>query len=153
MHDSLFFLWMKKRLSVLRNTKKLIAFVLSAYSKDMQSVFVVFRDKVSSKKTLDGFIGWGFMGCASHRCNQAVCDIISEHREMVAIVDNIISELHQVITSGKIRHFPSLKPVLSNLARRSSIYVMLLRYEQPKEFIPKLGIHDTSLHRLAMLKI
>lgn len=65
---------------------RLIAFFTTVFNKCMENVVAFIGDNVSTNKALAINTGRGFLGCAIHRFNLAVQDIIAEDIVLVDCV-------------------------------------------------------------------
>lgn len=89
--------------------KKLLDFVLPVFNKDMSNVVALIGDIVSTNKSLAVLCGCGFVGCASHRFNLAVKDVLNVHADLIDVVHKIMAKLRHLIPSAKLRSVDSLQ--------------------------------------------
>ncbi len=83
-----------------------------------------------------------FIGCASHRMNLGVVDILEHHKRKIDQVRSIMKKLRSPIASAKLKKFTHLKAVLSNDTRWSFVSTMLKHYGQLKKHLDEIDIAD-----------
>lgn len=119
--------------------KRMLEWVLSVFGKDLSNVVALIGDNVSTNKALALLVGCGFVGCASHRFNLAVKDLIGQEWALVEVVQKVMLKLRNLIPAAKLRRHTPLKPLLNNVTRWSSTHSMLRRYQQLRDFVPSIG--------------
>lgn len=118
-----------------------ISYILSVYDKSWENVVAIIGDNVSTNKALASLVGRFLIGCASHRFNLAVCDIIESNSDTVQAIRSIMVKLRTLKYAAHLRNHIDLKPILSNTTRWSSTFQMLKRYI---ELIPAIREMDIA---------
>eukprot|EP00171_Calliarthron_tuberculosum_P002604 IDg2604t1 len=85
-----------------------------------------------------------FVGCASHRFNLAVQDILSSYEDVLSLVHNLMLKLRNLIAAAKLRNLTHLRPKMRNVTWWSSSYEMLRRYQRLREFLPMLHLDSVD---------
>lgn len=120
--------------------EQLLRFVLGSFEKNFSNVVAIIADSYITIRLLSRNVGLLFLGCASHRFNNSVKDIIRENA-----IDNIkciLSELCFSVGRAKFHKYTDYAPVKCNETRWSSVSNMLNRYAPIREHLPKLRIED-----------
>lgn len=119
-----------------------LKYTLSIYGKSIENVVAMVGDNENTNKAFARLAGCPFIGCASHRFNLAMKDIISEYRDEITKVNDLMKKLSYQIPAAKLRRFTHLKAKISNETRWSSTYNMLKRYIEIKEYLPQLELPE-----------
>ena len=102
--------------------------MLEIYNKKVEDVVALIGDNVAVNKSFARNLGIPFIGCASHRFNLAVKDILEDNQLIISKVQSIMRKLSYQIPAANLRQFTHLRAVLNNETRWSSTYQMLKRY-------------------------
>lgn len=124
---------------------RLIDFVLLLFTKSVTNIVALIGHSISTKKSLAIKMDRGFVGCASHRFNLAVLDIIAEDASLGDCVRNLMTKLRNLIPFPKLREHTPLKPLRNIATRWRLTFNMLQRYRAIREFIPKISLGDVSV--------
>lgn len=76
----------------------------------------------------------GFVGCASHRFNLAVQNMLAEHVDVILTVNAVNEKLRAPFQRRKLRHFTTVSPLISIDTRCLSTSHMLERFEEMRDF-------------------
>lgn len=87
---------------------------------------------------------WFFVGCASHRLNLALQDMMEPYQDVIDRVQKLMLKLRNLITAARLRRHTHLKAKISSLTRWSSVYEMLLPFEQLVPYINKMNDDDIT---------
>jgi len=124
----------------------LIRFVLNVFGKSVSNVIALTGDNCNTNKAIANQLGVGFIGCASHRFNIFVKQMILQETNLIESIREIMKKLSDPLMSAKLRKFTQLRPILSNVTRWSSTANMLMRFLDIKE--PLNGIDDDEIDKL-----
>lgn len=124
-----------------------IKFVLNMFRKFFQNVCVLIGDncatKISlAKKVHDEFSQCYFIGCASHRFNLAVVNIILKYNTKIQKMNTLIKKLQNLVPAAKLRRLRHLRALTANKTRWSSTFSMISRYRQIAKFIRKINDYE-----------
>ena len=95
-------------------------------------------DNCNTNRKLSKRTGIPMIGCASHRLNLAVKEIISSNDENASIVrqiDLLMGELKTLKNSSILRTLTALNPERKNVTRWYSTFMMLLKWSRLREHI------------------
>ena len=87
-------------------------YVLNLCGKCMDNVVPLVSDNASVNKSISNNTGIPFIGCASHRFNFAVCDILEGNEILLSKVQSIMIKLRTLLLSAKLQKFTPLRPHL-----------------------------------------
>lgn len=107
---------------------KFIHKTLSFYKKGIDNIICVIADNCPVNKRTARLISVPMVGCASHRFNLAVMDIVGENSILIEKVRNVMVVLRQLIPAAKLREHTKLKEKLACPTRWGSYYQMLKRF-------------------------
>lgn len=116
-----------------------IVSILHLYDKDLSHLLFLCSDNTNSMPALSILLGCPFIGCHSHRLALYVrkylnCDKAdSEH--IINKLKVLMQQLRSANKASALLMEIQLKPITSNATRWSSIYNMIRRYNQIKDFI------------------
>ncbi|KAG7361649.1 hypothetical protein IV203_036750 [Nitzschia inconspicua] len=116
--------------------------ILGVYRKSWENVICLIGENCSTNKATATAASLPLVGCASHRLNLAVKDILKDYSSLTTCVYRLMKKLKNIIPAAKLRKLTPLRAKCSNATRWSSTYEMLLRYKQLEEFLPKLGLME-----------
>lgn len=81
-----------------------------------------------------------FVGCASHKFNLSIQDIISKSNEMVVKEHGLMKKLRSPIAAAKLRDETDLEARTHNCSRWFFVYENLRQYMELKPFLENLEI-------------
>ena len=110
--------------------------ILDVYGKIMQNFCALGGDNVSVNHSIAVKTGITLVGCASHRLNLAVNDLLSKGEILLNNINRLMIKLRGLCLSALLRKVTPLRPKLRNATRWSSSYEQLVRYKELKEFLP-----------------
>ncbi|RHY49566.1 hypothetical protein DYB30_011046 [Aphanomyces astaci] len=116
-------------------------FVLDVYGKQVALI----GDNCASNRVFTRLAGIPMVGCASHRFNLFVGDVLADYEELLCAVHAIMKKLSNVIPAAKLRRMTPLCPKQRNKTRWSSTVAMLAQYVELKPFLPQLGLDDIDM--------
>lgn len=119
---------------------KFINETLVLYKKSIANVIAFVADNCATNKRTARLSGVPMVGCASHRFNLAVMQIVEENEEAVEKVRALMVILRQLIPAAKLRERTNLKAKLACPTRWGSYFKMLKRYMELKEFLSQLDL-------------
>lgn len=105
--------------------KDMIVLVILVFKRSTDIVVAIVGENLEANQSLDSSTGTGFIGCASHRFNIGMREIIDENREIFNCVHSLMEKIRNRIQSARRRKLTMLKQLLGNLARWSSTYAMI----------------------------
>jgi hypothetical protein len=123
---------------------KFVEVVLSSYGKWWNNVAALIGDNCSTNRCMARKAQVNFIGCASHRFNLAVKDILAKYEDSLCKVNALMKKLKTLVASAKLRKFVALKPKTRNVTRWNSTHDMLKRYQELKEFIPLIMMPEVA---------
>ncbi|KAH9135418.1 hypothetical protein LEN26_006419 [Aphanomyces euteiches] len=119
-----------------------MVFVLELYGKSWSNVVALIGDNCSTNIALARKAAVSFIGCASHRFNLAVKDILANHEPLLAKINRIMLKLQDLVPAAQLRQFTSLQSRPRNATLWISTFMMIQRCMQIKDFLPLLGNSD-----------
>ncbi|RHY05928.1 hypothetical protein DYB37_012316 [Aphanomyces astaci] len=120
-----------------------LSFVLEVYGKNMSNVVALIGDNCSVNVAFARRCGLPLVGCASHRFNLFVNDILTDYEPLLEAVNDLMKKLKNLIPAAKLRRLTPLAVKTRNVTRWSSTYAMLRRYSDTKHFIRQ--VNDRSV--------
>jgi len=129
-------------------------FVLKLFDKEFSNVTAIVGDNCSVNHSIATKIGHvsntGFIGCASHRYNLALKNLITKHASEVSVekVRNLMKSLRKPKMAGKLREVSHLRAVTDCPTRWSSTVEMLRRYSELRDILE--NIDDDELEKLLL---
>lgn len=127
--------------------KEYFEFVLDLYGRSFKNVVVLLGDNCSTNQSFARKVNTPLVGCASHRFNLAVHDIIAPHRMIVAKVNALMKTIRRPISAAKLRKHTHLRGKCNNGTLWSSTAAMLRRYQQLQCFLPQLQLRLSGLDK------
>lgn len=115
-----------------------LRFVLSVFGKDVSNVVALIADNCNVNRSISTKMGVPLIGCASHRFQLAVKEILKEDEGVITQVKQLMTKLRTPLISAKLRRETHLKPKLKNDTRWSSTFLMLLRHAELREHVLRL---------------
>lgn len=119
-----------------------LKYVLSLFGKSFKNVIAIIADNCATNRSLSRLAGTHFIGCASHRYNLAVKDVVSANMHLIEKVKKIMSCLIYPLRRAKLRELTDLAPVRIIETRWSSVNTLLQRYVKIREHLEKLDIAE-----------
>ena len=124
-----------------------IKFVLGVFDKSMDNVVCLTGDNCATNLKIAKLVNQlnqfcYFVGCASHRFNLCVEDILAPHKLLVDKVNKLMHKMKNLIPAAKLRRLTSLKPITSCVTRWSSVFHMLCRFQKLSHYINQLNDED-----------
>ena len=119
--------------------KKFLEHVLMRYKKSWVNVAALIGDNVSVNQKLATDLYKRLIGCASHRYNLAIKDMINSHDAVFKIVNKLMGKLRYGLLAARLRKEAPLAAVQMNDTRWSSAFSMLKRYIELREILPRLN--------------
>ena len=122
-------------------------FVLEVFEKSMTNVVAISGDNCAvnlslAKNIHSRYSSCHYIGCASHRFNLAVQDLMTPYREVIDKVNSLMKKLQNLIPAAKLRRINHLKAKTSIKTRWSSTYAMITRFRQISDFILKIDLTE-----------
>ena len=115
-----------------------LTFVLNLYQKSWANVVCLVGDNMNTNKSIANILGRPLIGCASHRLNLAVKDVLNEEEELLQKIHTIMIKLRGLLLGAKLKKLTNLTPKLRNVTRWSSSYQMVQRYVELREYLALL---------------
>lgn len=119
-----------------------IGFVLSEFNKSFDNVVALVADNCAVNISLVNKIGCGFIGCASHRFNLAMKDMIKDDTILIEKVQAVMQKLRWPIPAAKLRRHTLLCAKCANVTRWSSTADMLVRYKEIRPVLKDVEVDD-----------
>lgn len=127
-----------------------LTFTLSIYGKGWENVTALVADNCNVNKSLADMVDCGFVGCCSHRFNLAVQDILKGAEETLNKLNTLMRKFKYLIPAAKLRKHTHLRAVTRNETRWSSVYSMMKRYFEIREYILLIAQHDSEINQLLL---
>lgn len=121
---------------------ELFCFILDLFGKSVDNVVALIGDNCATNRSLSRLFECGFVGCASHRFNLAVKDLMSDKSDIINNVRELMKKLRNPKRRAQLRNYTNLSPLVCNDTRWSSTYEMLRRYIEVKEHLPQLHVEE-----------
>lgn len=122
-----------------------LSFVLGLFNKSLVNVVAITGDNCNTNRSLARLGGLNFVGCASHRFNLAVKDILKRYEHSIGMIQTLMKKLSFQIPAAKLRMHTPLKATQRNETRWSSTYTMLSRFLELLPFLPRIDDDDVQL--------
>ena len=101
----------------------------------MEDIIVITDDNCEVNKAKGRKLNIPLVGCASRRFNLAVNLLLSEHKQVLDKVNNLMGKFKKLKYGAKLRSYTPLAPVQRNVTRWSSTAQMVNRYFEMKQFL------------------
>lgn len=127
---------------------RFLDFVLNLFNKSWDNVVCIIADNCNLNKSIATAKELPFLGCASHRFNLAMTDILRNHEELLDRVNNLMCKLRTPIMAARLMKLTVKRAKTRNYTRWSSAFEMLKRYQELREFLPNMDeseIDDIAL--------
>ncbi|RLN87246.1 hypothetical protein DYB28_006547 [Aphanomyces astaci] len=109
--------WIRKQLSKFKRSTSYITFIVA--------------DNCSVNKKMTTDLKVPLLGCASHRLNLAVQDLMKgEFADLLAKVQKVMLSCNALNNAAELKKLASLKPRLLQATRWSSVFEMLVRFQK-----------------------
>ena len=129
-----------------------LEFVLDLYGKQMSNIVALIGDNCSTNVAFARTVGVPLIGCASHRFNLFVSDILAVHEDVVQKVNRLMIRLSHTLPAARLRRLTHLAAKRRNLTRWSSTHSMLTRFNEFKHVLGDLGDITVDELRLNVLE-
>ncbi len=120
--------------------------MLDPFGKLYENVVALLGDSCSTNRSFAEKFQKPSIGCASHRFNLCVQDMINPSKKVIQKVNGLMKKLKNPIPAAKLRKNTLLRAKCNNATRWSSTAAMLHRFQRIKAFITKLEIPDIDEH-------
>ena len=87
-----------------------VTYVLNVYHKTWENVVCLVGDNCNTNKALATIAKRPLVGCASHRFNLAVKDVLKDYHDVLSKINSIMKKLKNLIPSAKLRKLTPLRP-------------------------------------------
>ena len=124
-----------------------LTYILNLYKKSWSNVVALIGDNVNTNKSLANRTGIPLVGCASHRLNLAMRDVLDEEEQLIERINSIMVKMRGLLLSAKLQKLNPLKPIVRNVTRWSSTHHMLKRYIDLREYLTGLESDEIELLR------
>lgn len=131
-----------------RRAIKVISFVLGVFNKSFDNFIALISDNCSSNQSIAIKFEKSLLGCASHRSQLSVLEIISEDEEVVRMAHTLMIKLRTLLLRAKLWHHTPLRAKLHNESRCTYAYIMLERQAALCEAVAK--IDDKGLDEILL---
>ncbi|RHZ39796.1 hypothetical protein DYB31_005002 [Aphanomyces astaci] len=86
-------------------------FVLDVYGKQRRNVVALIGDNCATNRAFTRLAGIPMVGCASHRFNLFVGDVLADYEDLLCAVHAIMKKLSNIIPAAKLRRMTPLSPL------------------------------------------
>jgi hypothetical protein len=124
--------------------------VLDLYSKSVKNVLFLSGDNCNTNRKIASDLDLPLVGCASHRLNLAVNDLINSSSTLVNQIRTIVHMMRTYKNRGKLAKVTSLIPILDNATRWMSVMKMIKRC---KELVPYITQANGFLGKILFIYI
>jgi hypothetical protein len=115
--------------------KSFLESTLDIYGKDFSSVVAITADNTAVNPCVANLIGCNFIGCAAHKLNLAVSNLLDQHETLLSKVNTLMVRLGNLKAGAALREKTLLKPRLRCKTRWTGAYEMLKRYERIRPYL------------------
>lgn len=126
--------------------KAFLTFILGIYNRSWHNVVALVGDNCNTNKCISRLTNTPLVGCASHRFNLAVMDIIREHDSIISKVHALMVQLRTLTTAAKLRLLTHYKAKVSCPTRWGSYFFMMKRYFELYEFLSDVEVKAVDDH-------
>lgn len=123
---------------------KFITYILGLYEKTWDDVCCIIGDNCNTNKAVANNASVALIGCASHRFNLAVQDLLAEEEMLISKINCLMVKLRTLLLSAQLLKLTPLRPKTRNTTRWSSSFEMVSRYMLIKEFLRKLDSDEVD---------
>ncbi|RHY54374.1 hypothetical protein DYB34_008861 [Aphanomyces astaci] len=127
---------------------KFTVFVLELYGKTWDNVIALIGDNCSTNGAFARRAGVPLIGCASHRFNLFMSDVLADHANFIDQVNQLMTKLRFTLPAARLRRLTSLVAKTNKTTRWSSTYSMLKWYNEIKSFL--IDINDNNIYVLRL---
>lgn len=124
------------------NHHEFISYVLKLFGKSWNNVTCITADNAAVNKAIADVAQCHFVGCASHRYNLAVNDVLQQHDSVIQRVMRLMRKLQDLLPAAKLRRLTPLCAKVMCVTRWSSCLHMLRRYEDLLPYITETAEDD-----------
>ena len=112
-----------------------IEFVLSIFKKTLANVVAISGDNCAVNLKVAKLVNQKcgtcfFVGCASHRLNLAIQDLMKPYKDVINKLQKLMCQLKNLVPAAKLRRLTHLKAKTSCPTRWSSVIDMIDRYKK-----------------------
>lgn len=112
-----------------------IEFVLGIYSLTMGNVVALVADNRSTIKSIARKLNRQLIGCACHRYQLAVQNVIAEDGDMVELVEKLMKMPRIPLVRARLQKSTHLKEKIINITRWISTFKMSERHVEVRPFV------------------
>lgn len=113
-------------------------YILGLYEKSWDNVVALVGDNCGTNRKTARIVNKPLVGCASHRYNLAVRQVVEESQSLVDQVQQLMVQLRTLIGAAKLRKVTDLRAKLSCATRWDSVGIMLKRYIDLRPFLAEM---------------
>lgn len=122
--------------------KEFVEWVLvNIFHKSLDNVVAIIGDNCDTNKAFSNLFAKPFVGCASHRYNLAINNLLDKWKESLDKVNALMGKLKNLKLAGELRRYTELRPITRNATRWSSTASMVKRYFKIKPHLTNLETH------------
>jgi len=124
---------------------------LEVYKKSWDNILFLVSDNCPVNLSIANRTGLPFIGCASHRFNLAMKTYLEPHEIILKKINDIMKKLSTIKGRAWLKRKTECSPVLRNVTRWSSTFMMIERYTQISTFL----CHSTNneIQKLGLLSL
>lgn len=111
-----------------------LEFILSVFNRNLENLVCLIGDNVNNR-TIANQLEVPLIGCASHKLNLSVNACLNPDNELLRKVNCLMGKLKDLKAEGKLRQMTTLKPLQMNSTRWSSIFNMIRRHFDLKDYL------------------
>ena len=126
-----------------------LSYVLELFGYSFENVVALICDNCNTNKSIANKLSVPLIGCASHRFNLAVQDILSEHETLLFKVHALMKKLRTPLMAARLAKQTPLNAKTQNVTRWSSSFDMLRRYNELREFLHHLNSTELDAYFLS----
>lgn len=126
-----------------------LSYVLELFGYSFENVVALIGDNCNTNKSIANKLSLPLIGCASHRFNLAVQDILSEHETLLFKVHALMKKLRTPLMAARLAKQTPLNAKTQNVTRWSSSFDMLRRYNELREFLHHLNSTELDAYFLS----
>ncbi|ETO86284.1 hypothetical protein F444_00163 [Phytophthora nicotianae P1976] len=94
-----------------------------------------------------------FIGCASHRFQLAVNDVLANEETLLAKIHALMKHLNTIKCRAALRKVTPLAPAVRNATRWSSVFSMVDHYTKPHRALQPMDHATISTHGIALFML
>ncbi len=127
-----------------------VGYILDLYGLSWDNVVCLIGDNCNTNRSIANLSNLPLIGCAWHRFQLTLWDIINTEAELIEKVHKVMVKLISLLLSPKLRRYTPLRPKSSNRTRWSSTYAMLKRHVTISVFFPLLNSDEIAKISLSL---